>query len=122
MRLAALLHDAHETYLGDLSAPLKASMPTAVHEWWKHVERLHDAAITEWAHLPLELLNAEDVKEADLTMLAWEIRDLRVPPSGGRVWKPRELPEPPKEVLKPWTAEVARSRFIQEFLRLSDRG
>lgn len=128
MRLAALLHDAHESYLGDLSAPLKATMPTAVREWWKYMERIHDTAIAEWANLPLELLSAGDVKEVDLTMLAWEIRDLRVPPGkatvcgGGRVWKPSELPRPPEEILIPWPAEVARYRFIKEFLHLSDGG
>lgn len=45
LALAGLLHDAHEAYVGDLSAPMKAALPPAAIAGWREVEARVDAAI-----------------------------------------------------------------------------
>jgi hypothetical protein len=79
LRLAALLHDAHEAYMGDLVKPLcmlpgfvapvaqlKARLQRAVHRaFW-----LPDTLPDEWAAL---------IHQADLVALATEKRDLMAP-------------------------------------------
>lgn len=71
--LAALLHDATEAYLGDVSSPLKALLPN-----YKIIEKKLQAVIlkkfTGSEKLP------DQVKHADLIALATERRDL-MPPS-----------------------------------------
>jgi hypothetical protein len=107
--LAALLHDASEAYLGDLSSPLKALMPDAVRKWWRSVVLAHDEAIAEWAGLPSpSVFHMGHVKRADLIMLAWEARDLMGPRP--RPWI--DMPEPPAGTLEPWTADDAKREFL----------
>jgi hypothetical protein len=67
--LAALLHDASEAYLGDVSAPLKALPPE-----YRALEERVQRAIAERFSLPWPF--PEEVKRADLRMLATERRDL----------------------------------------------
>lgn len=80
----ALLHDAAETYTGDISSPMKAALrafvpnPSGV-DPLKVIERRIDAAIAE--HFNLADLSSEDhavIKYADLVLLATEKRDLMV--------------------------------------------
>jgi hypothetical protein len=105
---AALMHDAAEAYVGDMSSPMKQCVPD-----FKHVERLSWLAIVEmWPQLPLEL--PEEVKHADLVMLATEKRDLMAPEP--RPWIP--LPEPRPEPIEVWPADVACAVFLQRFAAL----
>lgn len=95
--LAALLHDAHEAYTGDIKAPVKAYLnhfaPGAVAE----LERKIDGAIAAWAGLELGQ-GAADVrrliKTADLQLLFWE-RD-------------RWMSKPPR----PWIGEADVVRLV----------
>jgi hypothetical protein len=67
--LAALFHDAAEAYLGDVSRPLKALLPD-----YRAIERRFEADVFRKLGLPEKI--PDEVKRADTTLLATEIRDL----------------------------------------------
>lgn len=94
---AALLHDAHEAYTGDLKAPLKALINAAAPGAIATLESGIDAAIYAWAQLELGQ-GAADVrrliKTADLQLLFWE-RD-------------RWMSKPPR----PWIGEADVVRLV----------
>lgn len=73
--LAALLHDAHEAYLGDIKAPVKRLINDAEPGVIAGIEREIDNAIAAWAGLELGQ-GAADVrrliKAADFQLLFWE--------------------------------------------------
>jgi len=94
--LAALLHDAHEAYTGDIKAPVKAYLERFAPGAIADLERQIDAAIAAWAQLELGQ-GAADVrrliKTADMQLLFWE-RD-------------RWMPRPPR----PWFGEDTTIRL-----------
>lgn len=65
--LAALLHDAHEAYLGDISRPLGTLLPG-----FAELKRAHDRVIAEWAGIAPTDFQHPAVREADAVMLATE--------------------------------------------------
>jgi len=69
MALEALMHDAAEAYLGDVTRPLKSLLPD-----YKKIERGFETALRRWFDIPRDL--APEVVKADQIMLATEIRDL----------------------------------------------
>lgn len=70
-RLQALLHDAHEAYIGDMSTPLKWILPE-----YRTIEMPIWHAVAAAFGIPAQL--APDVKHADRVMLMTERRDLLV--------------------------------------------
>jgi len=92
--LWGLLHDASEAYTGDMVSPLKRYMPQ-----FQAVEDKLMSVICSKFGLPQGM--PEDVRYADLVVLATEFRDLMVRP-------PREV-----EVLKN-TRALSESIFILE--------
>ena len=95
--LAALLHDAHEAYTGDLKQPVKAYLERVAPGAIAALEQRIDAAISAWACLELGQ-GAADVrrliKTADLQLLFWE-RD-------------RWMSKPPR----PWIGEADVVRLV----------
>ncbi len=95
--LAALLHDAHEAYTGDLKQPVKAYLEHFAPGVIADLERQIDAAIAAWANLELGQ-GASDVrrmiKTADMQLLFWE-RD-------------RWMGKPPR----PWFGEDTTIRLV----------
>lgn len=82
--LAALLHDAHEAYCGDISTPLKRVLGLAWHDVEQPIENtvLHRfgvlRAARQWASI---------IKQCDLLALAIERRDLMPAPGvSNRAW------------------------------------
>jgi hypothetical protein len=110
--LAALLHDAHEAYLGDISSPVKALLGRELVE---ACERRIDAAIAERFGFDPELMRHPDVKSADVILLATEARDLM--PKSPREWLPKGV-VPLEEVLEP-EPDIARRRFLSLLARLT---
>ena len=98
----ALLHDAAESYVGDMVRPLKFSLPQYCDikaNVWK--------IICERFNLPFEL--HPSVKKADNIALATEKRDLLV--SNGKAdWG--TLPPPDTKIIKPYRARLARELFL----------
>ncbi|MHB8953529.1 MAG: hypothetical protein ACYC4U_11215 [Pirellulaceae bacterium] len=101
IRLAALLHDAHEAYsgFGDVCRPAKGLTPNV-----EYVEHKLDVAIAAHFGFPVELFRYDLVKAADAQLLATEARDLMGTPP--KPWAC--LPPPlPAEILPYSIAEAA---------------
>lgn len=107
-RFFGLMHDATETYVGDMIRPLKLSMPA-----FKEVENRVWVAIAERFHLPIDL--PPELKHADNVALMTERRDLiRVP--AGQKWKLDEQGyQPLPHTIVPYEPWMAEERFIEEF-------
>lgn len=73
VQLGGLLHDAHEAYFGDMSAPLKAYLKLG------DVEERIQAVVADAFGLTLEALHDRRIKLADLTALAVEAQYLMPP-------------------------------------------
>lgn len=113
--LYALLHDAHEAYIGDWSTPLKSAMKSVAGDVGinRRLTMPIDAAIFSAFCLPPKMPDdiASLVSAADLTMLATEKRDLLLP---HRAWD-MALPPPLAGRIVPYGAAQAReawSRFM----------
>lgn len=80
-QLAALLHDAHEAYCGDLHTPGKQLVGQAWYAFERNLERsVHSAFAINAA----SRAHHDDIKRADLMALAIEHRDLM--PKTARAW------------------------------------
>ncbi len=120
--LAALLHDAAEAYVGDVSAPLKAAMRTVERcrgiyvprTAYGEIEERVQAAVQRALGRPHALEVDDVVKRADLMLLAAESTVLLGPPP--REW---HLPEAPARIeIVPWPAEVAERMFLEAYEKL----
>lgn len=109
--LAALVHDVSEYLFGDMPAPLKRRDTMW---WYRDSEDRFQRAVEAWAGLELGAIDWAIVKEADLTMLATEARDLLAPPAVP--WG--KLPPPDAEVIVPWEWRHAEREFREAFERL----
>jgi len=108
-RLAALLHDAAEAFIGDISRPVKSLIVTQ-----SRVLRQLENRIAHWIdsiHCTLEA-DHDKIKEEDNRALATESRDLMEPPP--RPWVP--LPPPWEERIEPWSQEYARDEWLRCYL------
>lgn len=114
MRLAALLHDASEAYLGDVVKPLKAILPG-----YKEIEARVEHLIG--AHFGvLEFLGHPLIKAADMRSLATEKRDLM--PHSDEDWSYLAGVEPlpdPIQLLSPAQAKRAFLIEVNKARRLS---
>ncbi len=111
--LAALLHDAAEAYLGDVSSPLKHQL----HEY-KVIETNVELAIRRRFRLPLT--QHACIKHADRVMLATEKRDLM--PAHRETWSDLLGIEPMPMQIIPMTSAIARQKFFDRFMELWDKG
>jgi len=116
IRLAALVHDAHETYVGDMPAPLKWLVP----EFGAVEKRAETAVLAALGATRAMFHYRAEVKRVDLAMLATEKRDLMV--EAPYPWI--ELPAPLDLQVKPWGAEWAEGAFLDRYhqLREATRG
>lgn len=71
--MAALLHDAHEAYCGDLSSPGKQVLGNAWHDFER---RLQGTVTSAFALHTAAQVHRTAIKQADLAALATERRDL----------------------------------------------
>jgi 5'-deoxynucleotidase YfbR-like HD superfamily hydrolase len=110
LRLAALLHDAAEAYLGDMVKPLKVLMP----EFGVLEDRVSAIIATRFG---IDFSDYAPIKRADLIALATEKRDLM--PHSVERWAYLDhiaaLPDP-IVALAPGEAKAA---FLAAFARLS---
>ena len=118
--LQGLLHDASEAYMGDVSTPLKQLIPE-----YKAIEHRVEQAIAEKFGLPFPL--HPSVKQADLTMLVTEKRDLMPTPTWEQrevdrcAWEPFEGISPRSVEVVPFSPDEARALFMRRYTRLTDK-
>jgi len=127
LQLRALLHDASEAIVGDVTAPVKRWIRQQSYVLDVLEARIERAILTRFGlrHMlsdpPMPLAEceaiAEIIKRADLTLLATEHRDL-VPP-GERDWNLTHEPLPKKHA-RPASPEVAERVFLERFEALQD--
>lgn len=106
-KLAALLHDATEAYLGDMTRPLKEWMP-----YYRGFEDVIWGRVCERFGLGVDL--PPTVHQADLIALATERRDL-MPPDPA-TWDCLVGIEPAPERIRPWPPTEARLTYHQRLM------
>jgi uncharacterized protein len=110
----ALMHDAHEAYVGDMASPLKALVPG-----FKEIEKRIEAAVLGRFGISLPLPPV--IKESDLRMLLTEQQALMTPPFNH--WAARSVTTPyPDLVIRPWSTVDAERRFLLLFDELMPDG
>jgi hypothetical protein len=118
-RMYALLHDAHEAYIGDLATPIKWLMPPNVRRWWDALADRVDAAIYRHFGIPPPTSAIQAVvKRADDRMLATEVRQFMLPPP--RPWGIAAEPYS-QEVLTPRSTDLVMLDFATSVRREFER-
>lgn len=108
MRLAALLHDASEAYICDLSRPIKH---TPQMQKYRDVEKQIMAVIQDKFQVNCD---QPEIHEADNRVLLTEKRELLpTSPSWGTTWAAHIAPY--AEIITPWTPALAKIIFLQCF-------
>ncbi|HEU4817009.1 MAG TPA: phosphohydrolase, partial [Janthinobacterium sp.] len=113
LRLAALLHDAAEAYLGDMVKPLKVLLPE-----FAMLEDKVSAIIA--ATYGLDFSDYAPIKRADLIALATEKRDLM--PHSAERWAYLDGIAPLPGIIEAMGPAEAKQRFLHAFARLSGLG
>ena len=106
--LAALMHDASEAYLSDISKPVKPHLAN-----YYEIEDGLMVAIAKKYKFQYPL--PPSVKEADVTLLFTEKRDLMGPEPFAWTGTVKPL----TEVIAPMTPAVAKDMFLKRFAQLS---
>jgi hypothetical protein len=119
-QLAALLHDAHEAYAGDVASPIKWALGNA----WT----VFEAEVEHQVHRAFGVIGAmhshrADIKRWDLMALAIERRDLiNWDPATSRPWPVLDtpghevLPLPLMRLTNNWRARRSWARWAEVFL------
>lgn len=124
-RMVALLHDAHEAYIGDLISPLFIAMDSiprinaisSPSTYLKNIASTLDVAIWKTFGINPNAICLAAVKKADMLALRIE-HDLLMSPSR-RPWAVLPAAPDPMPVLRPcYTPEVAMRRFLDRFYLL----
>ena len=105
-QLAALLHDASEAYVGDVTRPLKPLIPG-----YSSIEVGVMSAVLSRFGLPTEIPSC--VHRADMQMLATERRDLM--PQDDSRWPCLAGIDPHDEMIAPWSPASAKRMFLFRF-------
>ena len=110
IRFAALMHDASEAYISDISRPLKHALPQ-----YQDIEYIIQNTIHERYGIGLLSLDDLDaIKKADNILMMTEVRDLMPSVKGWESWT-TESPLP--TVLEPVSPLLAYGTFLGYFNR-----
>lgn len=110
--LAALLHDAAEAYVGDVTRPLKQLIPD-----YKTIEKRVEHAISRKFSIPV--VQNPSIKHADLVLLATEQRDLMA--AHDDQWALIAGIEPLAMTIKPMDPDRAYTAFMLRFRELTSK-
>lgn len=110
LRLAALLHDAAEAYLGDIVKPLKQCFPA-----FSAIEAKVMAIIGE--RFSTTEFDAPAIKRADLIALATEKRDLM--PNSTESWASLRGLQPFPMRIIPMAPQEAKAAFLEAYRALA---
>lgn len=114
LAMMGLLHDAAEAFIGDVSTPLKRLLPD-----YRAIEARVERVIFERFGLPHEL--PPEIKLADLSMLATEVRDLMPHRVADWIWNTIEGVHPSRERIEVMSPEEAKSQFIAKYNSLKNQ-
>lgn len=120
LKLAGLLHDAHEAYTGDITAPLKRSIVVSINDGYdpvKYIQSDLDWAIGMALGVTPLLLKDDRVKKADDEVMFREAAGLKYSHGIGTHWGNNEYYEPLVDY--GWTPAEAERRFIETYERLT---
>lgn len=106
LRLSALLHDAAEAYINDISRPVKYSH--RLDETERSISKVINSKFGITPDVP-------EIKEVDSVLLATEARDLMANTDG---WA--ELPEPLVDKIRPISSRLAEITFLYRFRRYTE--
>lgn len=106
---AALMHDAAEAFVGDITRPLKQMLPQ-----YKQIERTVEEAISARFNVPMPMPGP--VKQADLAVLAAEQAQL-MPPGTNR-WAAAAGIQPAPIRVRCLTPREAKAAFLDRFRKL----
>lgn len=109
LRLAALLHDASETYTGDVVSPFKRMFAGLV-----RLERRLQVQIYDRFDIALSEKDEVIIKRADLVALATEKRDL-MPRQKNETWTYIHEYEPDERTIIPLLPNEAKKIFMEKF-------
>ena len=109
LRLAGLLHDASEAYLGDIVQPLKELLPD-----YQAIEAKFCEVLGTRFNVDLQPNDA--IRHADLVVLATERRDLM--PMDTADWSSIAGITPLSRTIKPLAPETAAAQFMDLFFKL----
>lgn len=102
LKLSGLLHDATETYIGDVSAPLKRHIASA----YGPIEKFYHRTIDSYFNVKTE---HDLVKDADKRMLITEAKSFGIWTEGWPDYEPYDF------TVKRWTAEQSKDSFLEWF-------
>lgn len=109
LKMAGLLHDAAEAYVGDVVQPLKVLLPD-----YQAIENRFSQVIGQRFNVDIE--HHSEVKQADLIALATEKRDLL--PRERCTWDLLKGIKPLDRLTLPMTPEQSEETFMRVFLDL----
>ncbi|MGK2855857.1 MAG: metal-dependent phosphohydrolase [Thermoanaerobaculia bacterium] len=117
LRAHALLHDAAECVLADISSPLKAAIGAHDGGYLRQLEdRIHAAILAGFGLEPLDAAGERAVKLADEFAVCAEVRDLMSPGE-----RSLELPHGfavvahVPRIRRTWTPDEAEARFLERW-------
>ena len=111
-QLEALLHDASEAYIGDMSRPLKHFSECG--RLYLEIEAKIEAVIKKKFGLPPTM--SPEVKEADNSLLYAEKNALMEPCDWTHTWGKYEEID---ATIQPWEPQYAETQFLRRYRQLS---
>lgn len=103
---SALMHDAAEAFIGDVTRPLKQLLPD-----FKRIEAVVEAAIFERFDVPTPI--PKEIKRADLCVLAAEQAQIMPPETS--LWAREEGIIPAPVTVRHLSPRAARTAFLKRF-------
>jgi hypothetical protein len=113
-KLAALMHDAAEAFIGDVTRPLKRLLPE-----YRAIEKRIETVIDDRFMLAGEC-SGEEVKAADVQLLAAEQAQLM--PAHADTWAVLAGVRPAPIVIRFWSPEEAALAWLMRFATLTGLG
>lgn len=106
---AALHHDSHEAYLGDIVTPLKATLGVA----WERLQWRTDLAICQRLGIDQGLLSHPAVKAADAQALLIEAARLKRSHGVGEHWGTKRAARVPSGAVRCFTPYQVEALFLR---------